>query len=212
MKLRLLAPCCLIISCSTLHSASVSVGIGGAADTVLFETSDGAPLDQGALFIGAFDGVPALGLGFSDIQSGFIDFGVSSENFGVFGNFGTTNFVDNVVPSGGSFDFRGEQIYVLVTNSNSLASVTEFAFFTADSNADWVFPNVDDAGLVPGSDETSIILGDQNNLVAGVTSTLTIPGQEAPLNSIQLTAVPEPSSSILLLLSSAFFFQRRVRK
>ena len=185
-----------IISIAWVYSASVGVTIGGASDSVLFETTEGVALDGGYLFVGAYDGVLDSEVSYNQILSHFVVFSSDKAVSGPFGNFPTTSFTGSVVPSGGAFDFRNQQIYVLVTNSDSIATASELAFFTADSLFNWVFPLVDNPGLEPGSDTTDIILSQQNLLFVGRNDTLELaqPGAQGVFDSIQLeeTVGPEP--------------------
>jgi hypothetical protein len=214
MKLRFLIPFISVLSASVTHSAVVGSTIGGASDSLFFETAGGDPLNAGTLFIGAYQGAPSVGLGISDIASNFRSFATPSAPSGPFGNFSTESFESNVLPSAGEFDFRGQQIYALVIDSDAISSATEFAFFTADSLANWTFPNVDDPGLEPGSDRTDIILNQQNNVLAGSNDVLDPdgPGAAGEFSSIQLVSVPEPSSALLVFISSIFLFRMRARK
>ena len=202
----------LITSYTSLRAASVGFSIGGQTDTLLFETAGGDPLSGGSLLIGAYNGVPSVGIGVSDLEENFTSFGSPAGPSAGFGNFAGADFISNVVPSGGSFDFRSQQIYALVLDTNSLSTATELAFFTADGIANWVFPTLDDGGIDPDADvSTDIVLNEQNNLLIGSNDTLTITGAGS-FSSIQLSAVPEPSSSFLLIVSSLLLGQRRKRK
>lgn len=210
MKFKFLFACSFVFTCSVLQSATIGATIGGSTDALLFETAGGDPLIGGTLSIGAFDGTPSIGLGFADIGANFIAFGSASSPSGAFGNFSSGSFIDNVIPSDGSFDFRGSQIYALVVNSDQ----TEFAFFTADGLDNWIFPDFDDAGINPGSDETDVILNQQNNIFAGVNDTLDPDGGggAGTFPSLQLVAIPEPSSAMLLAISSLALLRKRSRK
>lgn len=184
---------------SLAYSATVGVTIGGSSDSLLFETSDGSPLEGGSLFIGAYDGDPS---GVSDIAvilSQFRRFGTDAGVSGSFGNFSTTQFMGNVVPSGGGFDFRGLQIYALVIDSTSVDDATELALFSADALANWFFPNVDNPGITPGSDSTDIVLNQVNRVLIGNNDTLDPdgPGGAGIFNSVQLTAVTELEPLVL---------------
>ena len=208
MKLKFLLACSLGFSCQILSAASVGVDSGDGADFLIFETADGGLLSGGLLSVGAFEGTPSLGLGLLDVQANFRTFDSQSLQGGFgFGDFDPQIFEDDVEPSNGSFDFRGQQIYALVTNSNS----TEFAFFTADNLGAWLFPTVNDGGIDPNAnDSTDISLNQFNNIFAGIEgSTGTSAGVFV---SIQLIAVPEPSSTMFLALSSLSLLRRRSRK
>ena len=56
---------------SLAYSATVGVESGGGSDFLLFETSDGLPLEEGSLFIGAYDGDPNGATDFAVILSQF---------------------------------------------------------------------------------------------------------------------------------------------
>ena len=193
------------LSVDLLCAATVGVTIGGQSDSLLFESSDGSSLNEGTLFIGAFDGTVSAELELDDILLSFEVFGSVSATSGPLGNFPTTNFTGNVIPSGGSFDFRNLRIFVLVVDTDSISEANEFAFFTASSQANWFFPNFDDADLFnPSANRTDIILNEQNDVLVGRNDTLDPDGAGAldSFASIQLFEVEE---SVPLVIPAVCF-------
>ena len=197
----------VIIMAGFAHSATVGVDSGGA-NPLLFERSNSSALEGGTLFVGAFDGDPNGVTDIAVLLSQFRPFGSDVAVSGSFGNFPNSQFTGNVVPTGGSFDFRGQQIYVLVIDSDSIAGATELAFFTADSFANWTFPTIDDGGINPNADDsTNIVLNQQNNRFAGNNDSLDPdgPGDFGTFDSIQLIPIPEPVPLVLPLACFVVF-------
>lgn len=188
-------------------AATVSFTSGPTANPVLFETTTESLLDGGHLFAGTFTTPPSVGVSYSDVVANYENFGAlstnPSTNLGFFNNGAFTGTLDN---SPGGFDFTNEQIYILVLNTDSAATATEFALFTSDT---WTFQSSDIDPTVPLVDLPAI--DTPSELLAGSFSTTTIGASN--FSSIQLqSTIPEPSSWFLALIGFIFACRRQRKR
>jgi len=105
--------------------------------------------------------------------------------------------------------FNGQDIYLWVYNSATVAASTEYGVFRAETpaGAEWTFPT--NAGGVGDSVTISIADINTNPIIPGTSIT---PGANDPTGSTILTLVPIPEPSAALLFSIAtigFLFRRK---
>lgn len=201
MRLLSLAAIATMLAVSSVSAASITFSSGGSF--VLFQTTDGNPLDNGRLHAGYFASDPT-GLSTADLQSNFVTWATFGDSSNVSGFFGNGAFPD--ISLGGA---AGRDIYLVATNSESVSTASQIAVFTNTSDSEWSFAASDDISFDP-----SISLDDVVDNTAGA-SILAGTEVTSPLTSgpaIRLTAVPEPSTFILSILGILSLTIKRRRK
>lgn len=169
---------------------------------LLFETSTDLELVGGTMFAGTFSTPPSVGLSINDVLSNFDTFdaldGLSLDS----GFFVADAFSGDVEP-----DFSTDKIYLVITDTSSIATATEFAVISS-SDTSWAFPLNDTSA----STASITLAGFVDEVYAGSPDTISNPGGiPGNFNTIQLEVIPEPSASILLILASVLFSSRRKR-
>ena len=177
---------------------------------ILVETAGGDPLSGGSLFIGSYNG--PVGAEDPPEETTFLDIGLNFSAFAQLtpeGSDTPTQSDQNGIFSTGEFDgelsgFEGDVVYMLIIDTLSIDSATEFAFLGSSTDpAAWTFP-ADDFAFPSGT----LSFPDVDNFFAGDPSDLLIPGA-GTFPSIQLQAVPEPSSLFLVGIASLGLLRRR---
>jgi hypothetical protein len=194
------APTILAIGCAS--AATVNFNPGGAG-VFVFETSSGNELVGGTLFAGTFETVPEVGVSIEDVLTNFMEFDALDNPSAATGLFSSENFERPVAGT----DFVSSPIYLIAVDSNSIGTATEMAVFTSNDPA-WMFPASD-----TGPDASGAITLQDTPLTffQGQTDTIDNPGglSLTGVNSIQLVAIPEPSTFALLVLGGSLFLRRK---
>ena len=154
----------------------------------------------GTLFAGTFGSPPSVGIGISDVLANFNVFDALDTASGSAGNFAAGSLTGDVEPT-----FASGKIYLVVVNTASIATATEFAVFSS-TDSSWTFP-ANDTSATPAN---ITLVGTVDQYFAGSADTITTPGGiPGTFNSIQL--VPEPGSLFLVLGSAGMALLRRRR-
>lgn len=196
----------ICITCSSALGATVDFSFNratnGSFDFTFITTVAGSAAENVVITAGRFDSPfdPGTSLGtttIDDVRNSFVPFGTFSDgttsSFGIAGD-GSGNFSND--PSGiGAF--AGQQFYLVLTNTADFSTATEFAVI---SNNGWSF-QADDLSTPPGGtlrtdNSLQFFAGSEGNL-------------NNPNDSIQLQAVPEPSTALLGLLGLGFLARRK---
>lgn len=186
----------LAFSPAVSSAATVQLVSGSGSSTILFQEAGGGPLVGGHLFAGTFAAPPSVGLSLSDIEADFSTFAPLMANpTNEFGFVGNSSF------SGELAGFESKKIYVVALDTDSVATATQHAVFSADTGS-WQF-QATETGFDPEIDLTTV-----NEFFSGSSSSITDPGSvSGTFNTIQL--IPEPGTGILCLLGITGLLRRR---
>ena len=177
-------------------ASSSTVSFSSGDSFTIFQTSAGVALDGGFIHAGYYTG-STVGLSFAELQAGFNEWDTLDSASGASGFF-----------SAGAFDGdfgaeAGRQIYLAVTDTDSVATASEFAVFTNTSDIDWAFPS-SELGIPPALSLNDVVEGNPGaSLLAGIEGVTDFGA------AIQLVAVPEPSVVLLGMLSLGGLLRRR---
>lgn len=191
------------IACSATQAALVQPTVNytrGAG--AVFATSDGTALATGFLFYGTFSTTVTSASSAQEIEDSFKQLGLSSSANDGSHAFDTTADPD---PKGvEESDFESKRGYLIVANNSDIGSATELAIVSNSVNSNWAFAS-DLSTAFPSNInfETDVIDDSNREIIFGSIGTF------STADSIQLQAIPEPSSFALLGLGAAAMLFRR---
>ncbi len=142
--------------------------------------------------MGTFNSPPPPDITLTQLDSTFLLFDKHDDPSGSGGNFPSEQF-SNLVGT----TFASAKIYLVVTNSPTIAAATEFAVFSSTALT-WVFPASE---VAPSSAIT--LVGTVDQYFAGSADTILNPGPiSGTRNSIKLESTSPPAPPLIPLLTS----------
>lgn len=166
-----------------------------------FATSGGDFVASGSgfVFYGTFSSIPTGSSTPQQLEDSFHQLGLSTDVQDTNGH----DFTGNVEES----NFENKRGYILVTDNADIGTATEYALLTNSVDSDWTFSG--DLNSV-GTGSIPIRMSDLAQGTSGAEIIIGSRGSTSGFDTIQLTAVPEPSSSALLGLGAlALTFRRK---
>ncbi|MDA0768271.1 MAG: hypothetical protein O3A87_11735 [Verrucomicrobia bacterium] len=182
----------LVLCALTASAAEINFDSGGGFDGVFFETESESELVGGTMFIGTFAAVPPGNITLGELNSTFSTFQTHPSQSNSKGSFPSVMFS---APLGTTFP--GAKIYLVVTDTPTIAAATRFAVFSS-THPSWTFP----ANDFPAPPSNITLAAPVDQFYAGSADTIDNPGGIAgTFNSIKLEPTATAPPLIPLLIS-----------
>lgn len=200
MKLSTLATLGSFIVALSSFTSAATVTFSSGGNFTTFKAVGGVgdnPLQNGYLHAGYYTG-STMGLNDSDLRDSFQTWATFGNDSSANGFFSNSDFPATPIGSAGS-----KSIYLMVTDTPTVALATQMALFTNTTDLDWTYP-ASEIGETPSVSMGDIVLGAAGASILSGTETT-----QFGKASIQLVAVPEPSTALLGLLGLAGILRRK---